>query len=182
MPGRSAATRTAPSRRAGAWLWPLNLMGVNHGIQRQRCSSRSVEQGQDRRSKDTVQAQGHLGASCSPADGKPGARARPLQLGNRQRAARVRPRQPQGSGHLPRRPRGHPCLGDSARYAVSVVVRDRTGHARGRAEVDQASRAAVPMLPPVASRQEITRLVSVRWILGSRIPPVSGVQRPCTSS
>ena len=35
------------------------------------------------RSEGTVQGQGDLGTSCSPPDGRPGARARALQPGNR---------------------------------------------------------------------------------------------------
>jgi hypothetical protein len=68
-------------------------MGVHHWTQRQRCSSRTREQGQDRRTEGTVQAQGHLGPSGSSSDGVLGARARTLQPRDRQQASRLRPRQ-----------------------------------------------------------------------------------------
>src|SRR5450755_503431 len=103
---RRLAPRQAQRLLEGASLLALNLMGVHHGIQRQRCSSRAMQQGQDRRPEGAVQAQGHLGTSHPPPDGEQGARTGSLQPGNRQQAARLRPSQPQGSGHLPRRPGG----------------------------------------------------------------------------
>jgi hypothetical protein len=48
----------------------LNSMGDHHGNRRQRHSSRAMEQGQDRRTEGSVQAQGHLGSSSPTSDGR----------------------------------------------------------------------------------------------------------------
>ena len=83
----SDSGRTAPKVPAGivacigASLCSLNLMGAHHKIQRQRSTSRAVEQGQDRGLEGPVQGQGHLGTTRSPADGKPRKGARPFNLG-----------------------------------------------------------------------------------------------------
>ena len=102
---------------------PINLMGVHHGICFQRCSSLAMEQGQDRRPEGSVQDQGHLGTSSPPPNGTPGSKACTLQPGNRQQAARLRPRQSQGPGHMPRRPGGNPRCGGATQDAAPCAVR-----------------------------------------------------------
>ena len=61
-------------------------MGDHHGNHRQCCSSRAVEQGQDRRAEGALQAQGHLGAARPAPDGGPSERTRAVQSRNRQQA------------------------------------------------------------------------------------------------
>ena len=73
--------RQALRSRRGASSLALDSMGVHHGIQRQRCSSRAMEQGQDRRPKGAIRAQGHLGASSPPSDGNRVRELAPFNLG-----------------------------------------------------------------------------------------------------
>ena len=125
----------------GASLMALNETGVHHGIHCQPCSSRAVEQGQDRWPESAVHDQGDLGAPCAPADGWAW-RASLLSSTSASTASCVA---------VILSPSGY-----ETSATASKSHRALSSDARGGAEVDQASGAEVRGLPLPKSNSRIT--------------------------
>ena len=142
--------------RTGALLSSLNVMGDSswNPTSTQRitsCGARARSPARRRLSRSRTSE--HLGFDFR---WRPGTRACALQIGNRQQAAQLRPRQSQAPGWMSWRSRDHSRCGDAAQDAAARAVRDHSGHPRSDTEMNQAGRIEVRRYSVPEFRQRIT--------------------------